>query len=146
MLLRVCIFYLLSERLGGCKYPAMKDKLMSLLLKSKYWTTAHYDSQTVQPCKPYRTPLHAANMKIAAFNIQKFGRRKVSDPEVLNVLVKIISRYDIIVILEVVDAKGKSVETLKQALNKANPKKPYTLKISTRLGRSHYREQFLFFY
>ncbi|KAK5602704.1 hypothetical protein CRENBAI_003683 [Crenichthys baileyi] len=85
-------------------------------------------------------------MKIAVFNVQKFGRRKVSDPEVLKILVKIISRYDIIVILEVVDAKGKSVETLKQALNKANPKKPYTLKISTRLGRSHYREQFMFFY
>ncbi|XP_047203540.1 deoxyribonuclease 1 like 4, tandem duplicate 1 isoform X2 [Girardinichthys multiradiatus] len=85
-------------------------------------------------------------MKIAAFNIQKFGRRKVSDPKVLKILVKIISRYDIIVILEVVDAKGKSVETLKQALNKANPTKPYTLKISTHLGRSHYKEQFLFFY
>ncbi|KAM4740664.1 deoxyribonuclease-1-like isoform 2-T2 [Anableps anableps] len=56
-------------------------------------------------------------MKIAAFNVQKFGRSKVSDPDVLKTLVKIISRYDIIVILEVVDATGKSVDTLMQELN-----------------------------
>ncbi|KAM4583493.1 deoxyribonuclease 1 like 4, tandem duplicate 1 [Fundulus diaphanus] len=83
-------------------------------------------------------------MKIAAFNIQKFGRSKVSDPEVLKILVKIISRYDIIVILEVVDATGKSVETLMKELKKSNRR--YTLKISTRLGRTCYKEQFMFLY
>uniref|UniRef100_A0A096MB62 Deoxyribonuclease 1 like 4, tandem duplicate 1 n=2 Tax=Poecilia formosa TaxID=48698 RepID=A0A096MB62_POEFO len=86
------------------------------------------------------------NMKIAAFNIQKFGRSKVSDADVLKILVKIISRYDIIVILEVVDASGKSVDTLVQALNKANRKHHYTLKISTRLGRTRYKEQYMFLY
>ncbi|XP_036007819.1 deoxyribonuclease gamma-like [Fundulus heteroclitus] len=85
-------------------------------------------------------------MKIAAFNIQKFGRSKVSDPEILKILVKIISRYDIIVILEVVDVTGKSVETLMKELNKSNQKHHYTLKISTRLGRTHYKEQFMFLY
>ncbi|XP_014892113.1 deoxyribonuclease gamma-like isoform X1 [Poecilia latipinna] len=85
-------------------------------------------------------------MKIAAFNIQKFGRSKVSDADVLKILVKIISRYDIIVILEVVDASGKSVDTLVQALNKANRKHHYTLKISTRLGRTRYKEQYMFLY
>lgn len=30
-----------------------------------------------------------AIMKIAAFNIQKFGKNKLSDPEVLNILVKV---------------------------------------------------------
>ncbi|KAM4741282.1 deoxyribonuclease 1 like 4, tandem duplicate 1 [Anableps anableps] len=85
-------------------------------------------------------------MKIAAFNIQKFGRSKVSDPDVLKILVKIISRYDIIVILEVVDASGKSVDTLMQALNKASRKHHYTLRISSRLGRTRYKEQFMFLY
>lgn len=82
-------------------------------------------------------------MKIAAFNIQKFGRSKVSDPEVLKILIKvtrtsvkteslqtelkgnkcvpsshqIVSRYDIILILEVVDISGDSVETFLDALN-----------------------------
>ncbi|XP_072237622.1 deoxyribonuclease 1 like 4, tandem duplicate 1 [Leuresthes tenuis] len=85
-------------------------------------------------------------MKIAAFNIQKFGRSKVSDPDVLNILVKIVSRYDIIVILEVVDVSGESVKTFIDALNKSNRLHHYTLKISTRLGRTRYKEQFMFLY
>ncbi|XP_070815863.1 deoxyribonuclease 1 like 4, tandem duplicate 1 [Chaetodon trifascialis] len=85
-------------------------------------------------------------MKIASFNIQKFGKSKVSDPDVLNILVKIVSRYDIIVILEVVDISGESVETLLNELNKANRKHHYTLKISSRLGRTRYKEQFMFLY
>uniref|UniRef100_A0A665X9W0 Deoxyribonuclease n=1 Tax=Echeneis naucrates TaxID=173247 RepID=A0A665X9W0_ECHNA len=85
-------------------------------------------------------------MKIASFNIQKFGKNKVSDPDVLNILTKIVSRYDIIVILEVVDISGDSVKIFLDALNKANRKHHYTLKISTRLGRTRYKEQFMFLY
>ncbi|XP_060897801.1 deoxyribonuclease 1 like 4, tandem duplicate 1 isoform X2 [Labrus mixtus] len=85
-------------------------------------------------------------MKVAAFNIQKFGRNKVSDPKVLNILVKIISRYDIIVILEVVDASGESIKTLMDTLNTSNREHHYTLKISSRLGRTRYKEQFMFLY
>ncbi|XP_075952279.1 deoxyribonuclease 1 like 4, tandem duplicate 1 isoform X1 [Anarhichas minor] len=85
-------------------------------------------------------------MKIASFNIQKFGRSKVSDPDVLNILIKVVSRYDIIVILEVVDISGDSVKTFLDALNKANRKHHYTLKISSRLGRTRYKEQFMFLY
>ncbi|XP_030585008.1 deoxyribonuclease 1 like 4, tandem duplicate 1 [Archocentrus centrarchus] len=85
-------------------------------------------------------------MKIAAFNIQKFGRSKVSDPNVLSILTKIVSRYDIILILEVVDGSGKSIKTFMDALNRSNRKHHYTLKISTRLGRTSYKEQFMFLY
>ncbi|KAL2091004.1 hypothetical protein ACEWY4_013267 [Coilia grayii] len=85
-------------------------------------------------------------MKVASFNIQKFGRSKISDPDVLNILIRIVSRYDIIMILEVVDASGDSVKTFLEALNKANRKHHYTLQISSRLGRSRYKEQFMFLY
>ncbi|XP_068450693.1 deoxyribonuclease 1 like 4, tandem duplicate 1 [Clinocottus analis] len=85
-------------------------------------------------------------MKISSFNIQKFGKNKVSDPDVLNILVKVVSRYDIIVILEVVDVSGESVQTFLDALNKANRQHHYTLKISSRLGRTRYKEQFMFLY
>uniref|UniRef100_A0A671UHG7 Deoxyribonuclease 1 like 4, tandem duplicate 1 n=1 Tax=Sparus aurata TaxID=8175 RepID=A0A671UHG7_SPAAU len=59
---------------------------------------------------------------------------------------QIVSRYDIIVILEVVDISGESVETFLEALNKCNNKHHYTLKISSRLGRTRYKEQFMFLY
>ncbi|XP_051270036.1 deoxyribonuclease-1 isoform X1 [Dicentrarchus labrax] len=85
-------------------------------------------------------------MKIASFNIQKFGKNKVSDPDVLNILVKVISRYDIIVILEVVDISGESVKILLDSLNTSDRTHHYTLKISSRLGRTRYKEQFMFLY
>ncbi|KAG5275184.1 hypothetical protein AALO_G00144510 [Alosa alosa] len=85
-------------------------------------------------------------MKVASFNIQKFGRTKLSNPDVLSILVKIVSRYDVVVILEVVDASGDSVDTFMEVLNKVNKKHHYTLKISSRLGRSRYKEQFMFLY
>ncbi|XP_078139651.1 deoxyribonuclease 1 like 4, tandem duplicate 1 [Centroberyx gerrardi] len=85
-------------------------------------------------------------MKVASFNIQKFGVNKVSDPNTLNILVKIVSRYDIIVILEVVDISGASVKTLLDALNTVSRQHHYSLKISSRLGRTRYKEQFMFLY
>ncbi|XP_062420135.1 deoxyribonuclease-1-like [Pungitius pungitius] len=85
-------------------------------------------------------------MKIASFNIQRFGKSKVSDPEVLKLLIKIVSRYDIILILEVVDKAGDAVKTLLDALNTANVEHHYTMKISSRLGRTRYKEQFMFLY
>ncbi|XP_042348025.1 deoxyribonuclease-1-like [Plectropomus leopardus] len=85
-------------------------------------------------------------MKIAAFNIQRFGLSKVSDPDVLSALVKIVSRYEIILILEVVDVSGASVKLFLTELNRANTTHHYTLQLSTRLGRNRYKEQFLFLY
>uniref|UniRef100_A0A8C7CUG3 Deoxyribonuclease n=1 Tax=Oncorhynchus kisutch TaxID=8019 RepID=A0A8C7CUG3_ONCKI len=85
-------------------------------------------------------------MKVASFNIQKFGKRKLSNPNTLATLVKIVSRYDIILILEVVDERGTSVKKFLEDLNKANKKQHYTLQISTRLGRDKYKEQFMFLY
>lgn len=85
-------------------------------------------------------------MKIASFNVQRFGLSKISDPNVLSTLIKIVSRYDIIVILEVVDVSGASVERFLTELNRVNTKHHYTLRISTRLGRTRYKEQFLFLY
>uniref|UniRef100_A0A8C1ZNF3 Deoxyribonuclease 1 like 4, tandem duplicate 1 n=1 Tax=Cyprinus carpio TaxID=7962 RepID=A0A8C1ZNF3_CYPCA len=60
-------------------------------------------------------------MKVAAFDIQKFGKSELSDAFVLKTLIKIVSRYDIIT-------------------------HHYTLEISTRLGRGNYKEQFMFLY
>ncbi|KAL2101999.1 hypothetical protein ACEWY4_003760 [Coilia grayii] len=85
-------------------------------------------------------------MKIASFNVQRFGLKKVSDPFVLSTLVQIVSRYDIILILEVTDVSGDSVDLFLKELNTVNTEHHYTLKISSRLGRTRYKEQFLFLY
>ncbi|XP_059425056.1 deoxyribonuclease gamma-like [Carassius carassius] len=85
-------------------------------------------------------------MKVASFNIQRFGKSKLSDPFVLKTLIKIVSRYDIILILEVVDASGDAADDFLKELNKFNKTHRYTLEISTRLGRENYKEQYLFLY
>ncbi|KAJ8371900.1 hypothetical protein AAFF_G00298920 [Aldrovandia affinis] len=87
-----------------------------------------------------------STMKIASFNIQRFGLAKISNPSVLSTLVKIVSRYDIMVILEVVDISGASVDCFLEELNRVNKNHHYSLKISSRLGRTRYKEQFLFLY
>ncbi|XP_052446759.1 deoxyribonuclease gamma-like [Carassius gibelio] len=85
-------------------------------------------------------------MKVASFNIQKFGKTKLSDPFVLKTLIKIVSLYDIIVILEVVDSSGDAVDNFLKELNKFNMTHPYKLEMSPRLGRDNYKEQFMFLY
>ncbi|KAG2471298.1 DNSL3 Deoxyribonuclease, partial [Polypterus senegalus] len=57
-------------------------------------------------------------MKIASFNVQRFGVNKISNPDILPVLIKIVSRYDIILILEVVDIKNTAVKDFVKKLNK----------------------------
>ncbi|XP_046882128.1 deoxyribonuclease-1-like [Hypomesus transpacificus] len=87
-------------------------------------------------------------MKIASFNIQKLGLNKVGNKDVLSYIIKIVSRYSVILILEVVDRSGEAMTTFLQELNntKANRKHPYTMNQSSRLGRDSYKEQFVFLY
>uniref|UniRef100_A0A3B1J497 Deoxyribonuclease n=1 Tax=Astyanax mexicanus TaxID=7994 RepID=A0A3B1J497_ASTMX len=85
-------------------------------------------------------------MKIASFNIQKFGKKKFQDPKVQSIVFKIVSRYDIVLILEVVDESGKTAETFLKDLNEFSSERPFSMKISKRLGRTVYKEQFLFLY
>uniref|UniRef100_A0A3P9CI62 Deoxyribonuclease n=1 Tax=Maylandia zebra TaxID=106582 RepID=A0A3P9CI62_9CICH len=77
-------------------------------------------------------------MKIASFNIKKFGKKKVSDPDVLEILTKIVSRYDIILILEVVDTSEESIEIFMKELNKVH--EGYTYNISDRLGSTQFTD------
>uniref|UniRef100_A0A673MGX0 Deoxyribonuclease 1 like 4, tandem duplicate 1 n=1 Tax=Sinocyclocheilus rhinocerous TaxID=307959 RepID=A0A673MGX0_9TELE len=65
-------------------------------------------------------------MKVTTFNIQKFGKSKLSDLFVLKTLIKV----SIIVILEVVDSSGDSVDNFPEELNKFNKTHYYTLEIN----------------
>ncbi|XP_062316817.1 deoxyribonuclease-1-like [Osmerus eperlanus] len=87
-------------------------------------------------------------MKIASFNIQKLGLNKVANKDVLSYIIKIVSRYSVILILEVVDRSGKAMRTFLEELNSKqdNRKHPYTMAQSSRLGRDSYKEQFVFLY
>ncbi|CAH8515567.1 unnamed protein product [Schistosoma margrebowiei] len=80
-------------------------------------------------------------VKIGSFNIQVFGRKKVSQKDVLKVLVQILSRYDLVVIQEIRDASGTSFKYLVNELNEYTGG-IYKSILSEKLGRTNSKEQY----
>ncbi|KAM4022513.1 deoxyribonuclease-1-like isoform 2-T2 [Anomaloglossus baeobatrachus] len=86
-------------------------------------------------------------MKIAAFNARRFGLKKCTDRNVFPIITKIVSRYDIIILLEVFDAKEKAAKKLVDQLNSTcKDGVSYKYIISKPLGRKEYKEQYLYIF
>lgn len=58
-------------------------------------------------------------LDIAAFNVRVFGLSKINNNEVIQNLVKIILRYDLILIQEIRDSSGKTIQSLFKQLQLA---------------------------
>jgi len=84
------------------------------------------------------------SLRVSAFNVQVFGQKKISNAEVVDILVQIILKYDIILIQEIRDSKGTAIKKLLQEVNKRD--RNYHLVVSERLGRSRSKEQYAFIY
>ncbi|XP_029990633.1 deoxyribonuclease-1-like [Sphaeramia orbicularis] len=84
-------------------------------------------------------------MKIAAFNVKNLGIKKVTDQTVVGYICKILCRYSVVFILEVVDKSGRAMKKLLQRLNSISSN-PYSMTSSRPLGRHHYKEKFVCFY
>ncbi|XP_054828160.1 deoxyribonuclease-1-like 1 [Eublepharis macularius] len=84
--------------------------------------------------------------RICAFNTQRFAQGKADKADVMDIFVKILSRCDIAVLQEVMDAKGKAVPTLVAALNSFDSSGPYNYLTSPLLGRGNYQERYVFIY
>ncbi|XP_076609198.1 deoxyribonuclease-1-like [Chaetodon auriga] len=86
----------------------------------------------------------SASLLLGAFNIKSFGDTKASNQEVMNIISKIIHRYDIILIQEVRDSDLSATKKLMEHVNKGSPQYKYI--VSEPLGRSTYKERYLFLY
>jgi len=80
-------------------------------------------------------------LKIAAFNVRRFGAAKMKQNVVVDILVKIIKQFDIIIVQEVVDSSEKAVHDLLEAVNSSDDK--YQMVLSPRLGRNTQKEQYV---
>ncbi|NXE77957.1 DNAS1 protein, partial [Cochlearius cochlearius] len=90
--------------------------------------------------------LHVATaLKISAFNIRVFGDHKMSNQTIADIIVSILSGYDITVVQEVRDSDLSAVKKLVDQLNSASLH-PYSFLNSIPLGRRSYKEQYLFIY
>ncbi|XP_009506361.2 deoxyribonuclease-1 [Phalacrocorax carbo] len=87
----------------------------------------------------------ATTLKISAFNIKAFGDSKMSNQTIADIIVSILSGYDITLVQEVRDADLSAVKKLMDQLNRASMH-PYSFLNSIPLGQSSYKEQYLFIY
>lgn len=87
----------------------------------------------------------AVTLNIAAFNIRSFGDTKMSNATISSYIVKILRRYDIVLIQEVRDTHLVAVGKLLDELNRDVPD-TYRYVVSDPLGRNSYKEQYLFLY
>ncbi|XP_055366478.1 deoxyribonuclease-1-like 1 isoform X2 [Betta splendens] len=89
----------------------------------------------------------AADFRVCAFNLQHFGDAKAKKSNVMQTLVKIISRCDVCLLQEVRDSRGKAMPQLLDHIDRFDTKHRYETVASQRLGRSDtYQEQYVFVY
>uniref|UniRef100_A0A8B9ELL8 Deoxyribonuclease n=1 Tax=Anser cygnoides TaxID=8845 RepID=A0A8B9ELL8_ANSCY len=88
------------------------------------------------------------SLKICSFNVRSFGETKIGRPEVMDVVVKIISRCDIMLLMEIKEAKNRTCPLLVEKLSgqTKGQKEEYSCMVSGRLGRKTYKEQYAFIY
>jgi len=84
------------------------------------------------------------SITIATFNIQVFGESKIAKPQVVDVLAKVVRRFDIVAVQEV---RAKSDSVIPQFLSAINADgSRYQFVIGPRLGRTVSKEQYTFIY
>uniref|UniRef100_A0A3Q3WKI1 Deoxyribonuclease n=1 Tax=Mola mola TaxID=94237 RepID=A0A3Q3WKI1_MOLML len=81
-----------------------------------------------------------------AFNIKTFGNKKASNMTLMNIISTIVHRYDIILIQEVRDNNLSATKKLMERVNKGSHPFRYSHIVSEPLGRSSYKERYLFLY
>lgn len=85
-------------------------------------------------------------LRISAFNVQTFGQTKAGRADVMDILTKIVLRYDIIVIQEIRDIAGTAIRQLQQQVNDNSNGAFYNLTLSIRLGNTNSKEEYGFLY
>ncbi|XP_053436632.1 deoxyribonuclease-1-like 1 [Nycticebus coucang] len=88
----------------------------------------------------------AEAFRICAFNTQRLTLAKVARQQVMDTLVRILVRCDIMVLQEVVDSTGNAIPLLLRELNRFDDSGPYSSLSSPLLGRSTYMEEYVYFY
>jgi len=73
--------------------------------ETNYGSTTNINKDVI----PEDPSIHYRDVRIGAFNIKRFGVKKFNDDFVINYLLRILSRYDFVLIQEVQDSKLKEI-------------------------------------
>ena len=96
------------------------------------------------PITPGNPSYDSETLRIGAFNIQVFGKSKVSKPNVMDVLAKIIRTYDVMAIQEIRDKSQTALPKLVELVNANGTQYAYI--VGERLGRTSSKEQYAYIY
>lgn len=86
--------------------------------------------------------LRAPTLKIASFNLQRFGHHKVENPFVAETVIKVIRQFDVIALQEVCTQQQDLVAMLVDRVNQTGASYDYV--IGPRVGNGDNLEQFAF--
>lgn len=87
---------------------------------------------------------HGDRIRIASFNIEVFGEKKLSKPEVVERLAQVVRNFDIVAVQEI---RAKADDVLPRFIEVVNAGGAhYDYVIGPRLGRSNSKEQYAFIY
>jgi endonuclease/exonuclease/phosphatase family metal-dependent hydrolase len=89
-----------------------------------------------------RAAWRGEGLRIVTFNIQVFGQAKLDQPEVMDVLVRTVRRFDVAAIQEVRSADQSVLPRFVEMINADGSQYAYVL--GPRLGRTSSKEQYAF--
>ena len=120
---------------------------MVILLASAYYA---YDSGLLDPYLGQDEPEipvvpDVDKIKVAAFNIQIFGRTKREKTEVMDVLAQIVREFDVVLVQEIRDSSETTAPIFLEAINGLEGS-DYAFIRSERLGRTTSKEAYAYFY
>jgi deoxyribonuclease-1-like protein len=128
----------------GCNAEQAKQTLEKLAQQSE--KTQTQQSSPHSPAPPALPPAVGPDrpVRIATFNIQVFGTSKMGKPDVMNVLAKVVRRFDVVAIQEIRAKDQTIVPRFVQLINSEGAR--YHHVIGPRLGRTASKEQYAFIY
>ncbi len=81
-------------------------------------------------------------IRVATFNIQMFGKKKASDPEVMPILAQIVSQFDVVAIQEVRGGDAEPIQALVELLRASGGY--FAATVSAPIGRTSQTESYAF--
>ncbi len=142
--MRKLLMLLVTAAIGGGGYVFLQNfkiaGLENLSVVPRDGTAGDSYSQGVSLPKVERT---AGAIRIASFNIQVFGEKKMSDPRVRGLLAEIVRQFDIVAVQEI-RSKQDILPRFVDVVNSGG--RHYDYVIGPRLGRSSSKEQYAFIF
>ncbi len=148
---RFIIFCLLIAIVGGGSFLLYhKDRVHSVddvwTLLSEVVELESIDSKSPKDQQRGELPVSrlSDSIRIASFNVQVLGRTKMSKPHVVDILARVMRKFDIVAIQEIRSMDQSVIPALVDKINSTG--RNYDFVISERLGRTHSKEQYAYIF